>query len=724
MTDKTSTKEEYIESHILNLLHQWTNIATEIGALLIISLSILDYFVTPQNFKLFLLYRVIAASAVFLIYLIHKQGITVRRHHIVTILTAIIVSGMVAMMIAKFGGHQSPYFAGIILTIIFVIGLAPLNIRMSIIAAFIMYAIYVIPILFYDNITNVPFFINANVFIVSIIAAVVLLRYLIHQRFVSEFGLQHELEKQKEQLAMYSTHLEQLVQARTKELNKSEQWHRSLFENATDSIMVLDKNGIIVNANEKTCEMHGFSKDALVGAHIKLLEDNTDDEKISERIRRILLAGESIVYETKHNKKDGTFIFVEVSAKAITIGNEVFIQSFYRDITEKKKFQEHLFQSQKMDSIGVLAGGIAHDFNNMLTAIIGHAEIIRKNSVLDVKATNSLSVIEDASRRAGRMIQRLLGFARKSKYELVPLSLNDLVYDTLKLLERVIDKNIEMNVELDSHLPFIQGDMNHIEQIVMNLIINARDAMPKGGKIVIKTSVVNVRQGMPGVPPYILPGEYVMLNINDTGSGMPEDVRNRIFEPFFTTKERGKGTGLGLSMVYGAVKEHKGYITVTSEVGMGTSFSIYLPVSQSAALAPKAEEAASLMGNETLLIVDDEVDLLNAVQGALDSHGYKTVAIDDSQKALNIFKKIPQEISLVITDIAMPNMDGKELIKKIKEVKPDIKILAMSGHTKYVADKDGIREIDGFLKKPFESPYLLSVVRRILDAKTRTALTI
>jgi signal transduction histidine kinase/CheY-like chemotaxis protein len=459
-----------------------------------------------------------------------------------------------------------------------------------------------------------------------------------------------------------------------------------------------------------------------VGAHIKLLESETDKEQMLERMRQIL-AGESLVFETKHNKKDGTAIYLDVSSKAITVGDELLIQSFYRDITERKKLQEHLFQSQKMDSIGVLAGGIAHDFNNILTAILGHAEIIRKNSVLDVKSTNSLGVIEDASRRAGRMISRLLGFARKSKYEIVPLQLNDVVYDTLKLLERVIDKNIELTVELDSHLPPIQGDTNHIEQIVMNLIINARDAMPKGGRIVIKTSVVDVGQGMTDIPAYILPGEYVILSLSDTGIGIPEDVVNKIFEPFFTTKERGKGTGLGLSMVYGAVKEHKGYITVASETGAGTTFTIYLPASRTAALAREKELLTSVGGNETLLIVDDEKETLNAVQEALTSHGYKTFAISDSPSALNIFKKIPQEIALVITDIAMPHMDGKELIKQIKEIRPEIKILAMSGHTKYIADKDGIREIDGFLKKPFESPYLLSVVRRILDAKAKTALT-
>jgi PAS domain S-box-containing protein len=386
---------------------------------------------------------------------------------------------MVELMILSFGGHQSSYYVGMIIVFMFCLGFLPLfSIKFTVLLGTLIYSIYLLPILIFDNITNVPVFINSNVFLIATAIIAISWRYYNDELFTKKLSLEYDLSRDKEQLEKYSHNLEQLVEERTKDLNKSEQWHRSLFANATDGIVVLDKNGIIVNANEKVCQMHGFSREALVGAHIKLLEGGDNKETTAERTRRIL-GGESLVYETKHNKKDGTAIDIEISAKAITIGDEQFIQSFYRDITERKRLQEHVFQSQKMDSIGVLAGGIAHDFNNILTAILGHAEIIRRTSVLDVKATNSLGVIEDASRRAGRMISKLLGFARKSKYEIVPLNLNDVVYDTIKLLERVVDKKIELSVELDSHIPLIKGDTNHIEQIVMNLIINAR--MPCAG---------------------------------------------------------------------------------------------------------------------------------------------------------------------------------------------------------------------------------------------------
>jgi len=719
-------KEKYIEQEILQLTQYWGGLVLPSGAAIVIALSVLDFFVTPENFQKFLGYRLASAFLLMLLYFLNllnkkKQNKTLQLT--IFVLATITVSVMVELMVLNTGGHQSIYYAGMIIVAIFTLGFVPLTtLTKSIFFALLIYSIYLIPILAIDHISNQRVFINNNIFLIAVSFIGILWRYYNDKLRMKNVSLEYDLSKDKQQLEMYSRKLEYLVAERTKELNKSEQWHRSLFENATDGIVILDKNGVIVNANEKACEMHGFSSETLVGTHIKLLEDADNKGKMTERMRRIL-AGESLVFEAKHNKKDGNSIDLEISAKAITIGDESFIQSFYRDITERKKLQEHLSQSQKMESIGVLAGGIAHDFNNILTAILGHAEILRRNSVLDVKSTNSLGVIEDASRRAGRMISRLLGFARKSKYEIVPLQLNDVVYDTLKLLERVIDKNIELTVELDSHLPPIQGDTNHIEQIVMNLIINARDAMPTGGRIVIKTSVVDVVQGMPDIPIYILPGEYIVFSLSDTGTGIPKDTLNRIFEPFFTTKERGKGTGLGLSMVYGAVKEHKGYITVASEPGAGTLFTIYLPASRTAALAREKELLTSVGGNETLLIVDDEKETLDAVQEALTSHGYKIFAMSDSPSALSIFKKIPQEIALVITDIAMPHMDGMELIKQIKEIKSEIKIIAMSGHTKYIADKDGIREIDGFLKKPFESPYLLSVVRRILDAKAKTALT-
>lgn len=713
-------REEYIKSHIVHLLHFWSNTAIGFGSLIILSLSLLDYFVTHSNFTTFLVYRIIAASVILIVFFVNRKIVSTRRHHLATISAAVVVSVMIASMIARFGGHESPYFAGMILAAIFGIGLIPLSFSMSLLVALLIYSIYLIPIIVYDTITNKAFFINANFFILYCIVSLIFLRYMMHQRYVRELSLQFDIEQQKKQLEVYSLQLKGLVEDRTKDLRKSEQWHRSIVDNATDGIIILDESGVVINANDRACQMHGFSREALLGAHIRLLETSNKQEEVADRMRR-LMEGESLVYESIHYKKDGSPLYLEISSKAITIENEIFIQSFYRDITEKKKLQEHVFQSQKMDSVGLLAGGIAHDFNNILTAIIGHSDIIRRN-VLDEKSVRSLNVIEDAARRAGRMISKLLGFARKSNYEIVPLNLNDVIFDTIKLLERVIDKKIDLTVELDHHLPLMQADLNQMEQVVMNLIINARDAMPEGGRLVIKTRGREVHKGMIDVPPYVTPGEYVQMSVSDTGFGIPKEVLEKIFEPFFTTKERGKGTGLGLSMVYGAVKEHRGYIWVQSTPGSGTNFTIYIPASRTAVRTEVNQELPSVTGCETVLVVDDEHEILHVIQDSLVSHGYKVFAISDPASAVSIFEKISSEISLVITDIVMPGINGKELISRMKQIKPETKILAISGYTKYVAPKEEIGEINGFLQKPFESYYLLSVVRRILDARPEDVL--
>ena len=685
------------------------------GSLVILSLGILDYFVTPENFKTFFLYRFVAAIAIFAASLINRKKIGRMRHHVLSISAAVIVSTMISLMIAKFGGHQSIYFVGIILTLIFVLVLTPLNLLMTVVAGLIIYAIYLVPILLYDTITNKAFFINANIFIIAVFFSVLLLRYLMHQRFESELSLQYELEEQKKHLEIYSLQLKSMVEERTQELSKSNQWHQALFDNATDGIMVLDRNGIIMNANDRACDMHGFSKEALVGSHSGLLEVDERRGEAAERLQRIL-QGESIVYETEHFRKDGTRIFLEVSSKAIPIHDEVFIQSFQRDITEKKKIQEHLFQAQKMDSIGMLAGGIAHDFNNVLTAILGYTDLIRRDIGANEKVLSRLSVIENASRKAGTMVSQLLGFSRKSEIERVPFDVNDVVRDTVKLLERVIDKRIVLRQALGERLPPIIGDMNQIEQVLMNFMVNARDAMPYGGIITVTSSAIDARPGVDGVPPYVPAGNYVMLSVADTGVGIPEEIQRKIFEPFFTTKERGKGTGLGLAMVYGVVTEHKGFVTVQSKINQGTTFTVYLPVSAKVTSMPRKQAVLSARGSEMVLLVDDDEGVLNFIKEALEKNGYKVIATTNPMSAIDAFTKMHHEISLVITDVVMPLLDGRELMKRIVEIDPHARFLTVSGYSKYTEKSDDVKP-DYYLQKPFEADELLALVRKIIDNK-------
>lgn len=717
-------KELYLEEQISEKIQNWARTGLILGMVLFPFIGIADYFITPENFSTFFKYR-LAITAVFLFFLFLNSLKRAKNYQYALIYIIMVLSAItIEMMILSFGGHASPYYAGMNLLIIVALGLIPFSGVLSLSAAVSIYAIYLLPIFAFDTISQPTVFLANNVFIISTYVIGMTWRIISQKTMLNELSLQYDLARGKEQVMQYSTKLEDLIAERTRELQKSEQWHRALFENATDGIVVLDRKCIIINANDKACEMHGFTREALVGAHIGLLEADGVRQKEARSVAGIA-TGESLVFETAHRKKDGTPLHLEISSKSIAIGNDLFIQSFYRDVTEKKKLREHLFQSQKMESIGVLAGGMAHDFNNILTAILGHTEIVRHDGGLDARALKSLTVIETASRRAGQMISKLLGFARKSDYEIVPVNLNDVVYDSVKLLERVIDKKISMTVELAQSLPSISADANQMEQIIMNLIVNARDAMPNGGHIVIKTIAREAAADrLLDIPPYVLPGPYVQLSVTDNGTGIPKHLLNTIFEPFFTTKERGKGTGLGLSMVYGAIKGHKGYIWAESEVGAGSVFTVLLPSSPSTAKTASKKLLPIANGTETVLIVDDEEDILSAVKNTLDLHGYKAIVAANSADALDICRRISGEIALVITDIVMPHMDGKELIKQIKTISCGIRILAISGYTKHVAEKDEIRHLDGFMQKPFEPGDLLFSVRRILDAKARNILDV
>jgi two-component system cell cycle sensor histidine kinase/response regulator CckA len=708
-------KEKYIKQELLKSTQSFIASLLLIASIGIILLSPLDYFVTPENFKLFLIYRLIAASLYFTLFLIFKK---VNKFPLIFIAMAtLIISAMIELMILSFGGHQSTYYAGFIIVFIFLFGLLPMSFKTTLFLTSMIYTTYLLPILVLDNITNPRIFVNNNIFLIATLTGGLIWRYINYKIHIKKLSLEYDLAKDKEQLAKYSTQLEELVQERTKDLSMSEQRFRALFDNANDGVVVLDKNGIIINMNNKFCELHGFDKEALIGTHFKFLEVEDHKEEKEERLKRIL-DGESLVFETEHYKRDGSKILLEVSSKGINIGGDLFIQSFHRDITEKKAIQEQLMHSQKMESIGQLAGGIAHNFNNLLTAILGYAELLKEYSDLDNDSKQKVNSIESSARKAGILVSKLLSFSRKETSEVLPLNLNDVINDSVKLFEGVLDKKIGLKTNLSNNIPTLEGDPNQLEQVIMNLMVNARDAMPDGGLITIKTSLAEIERDRFNMPSYIIPGKYVLLTISDTGCGIPKEITNRIFEPFFTTKEKGKGTGLGLAMVYGVIKDHKGYITVQSEVGKGSTFDVYLPVSGKTAYKALKQKLFSVSGHENILLVDDEEEVLNFIKDILETHGYKVLPARNPLAAIDIFKKLGSEIHLVISDIVMPLMDGKELIKNLRAIKPDIRIIVVSGFSDEAVNKD-ILKIDDFLKKPFEINQLLSKVRRVIDAGIR-----
>lgn len=710
------SREEYIQSNIDILLKRWSDTALLGGTFLVLSLSLLDYFVASSHFKTFFLYRIVTALFLFLLFLVNKYRIHRSIHHTNVIAASAAVSIMVALMIAQFGGHQSIYFAGIILCIITIIGFIPFTVRLSLLASALMYGIYLVPILVYDTISNRAFFINANVFILSIIVCLILFRFLLYRRMVSELGLQYDLSEKKKLLEGYSQQLEELVAERTKKLETSEQWHRTIFENANDGIVILNTDGVVDDVNKRFVEFYGYERDAIQGNHFALIETSRSQKDINAMIKN-LLRGETSMYESIHRKKDGGKISVEISAKAITINEANYIQLLIRDITEKKKLQAQLCHSQKMESIGTLTGGIAHDFNNALAAILGYSDLIKIEWDTNPELTPERNeIIGNAARKAMKMVSKLLSFSRKGPVEKAPLNFNETVADTLKMLRRIIDRAVEIDEKLDETIPVIVADPNQMEQVIMNLVVNAKDAMPEGGKLTIQTELTSLEKNSLDIGTDIEPGNYIHFSVSDTGVGIyPQDM-HKIFDPFFTTKGKGKGTGLGLATVYGIVKDHDGYITVESEVGKGSAFHIYLPATPAVEQKPVETTALPLHGDESILLIEDERDILDLAKQILDKHGYNVIATTEPLNGVKIYETMHRRIDLLITDMIMPDMNGKQVIEAIRTIDRDARVLVISGYADQILEGTRLR-IDGFLKKPFDSVQFLQSVRRILDRK-------
>ncbi|MDP2157152.1 MAG: ATP-binding protein [Nitrospirota bacterium] len=531
---------------------------------------------------------------------------------------------------------------------------------------------------------------------------------------MSQLSLQFELSVEKEQLQKYSTQLEDVVALRTKELAISEQKYRGLFDNASDGVAVYDSSGIIINVNKKFCEQHEFPVDALIGTNIGVFDAGKDDTEKEVRIKRIV-GGESLIYEARHVRRDGETVLFEISAKALNIDGHIYIQAFHRDISDKKRLQEQLFQSQKMDSIGMLAGGLAHDFNNVIAAIIGHIELLSEHDNLDADARHRLAIIESSSRRASKMISKLLKFARKGAIDIQPVDLNSVVRDTYELISKTLSgKKAEVRLELNETIPALMGDANQIEQVIMNLMVNAGDAMPSGGIVTVKTAARELGREASFIHPLLAPGLYVILTVSDTGIGIPEDIRDRIFDPFFTTKVQGKGTGLGLAMVYGIVKEHKGVITVESQSGKGTAFNVFIPASKVQFPAQSLFSDFSETARGSVLVIDDHKEMLSFVSETVEALGFTVKSTNNAIFALQMFKENAADIALVITDIFMPLIDGRDLVKNMKSFKPSVKVIAMSGYQ----IEDFVRQdspVDAFLRKPFGKIELIAAIHRLMQ---------
>ena len=389
-----------------------------------------------------------------------------------------------------------------------------------------------------------------------------------------------------------------------------------------------------------------------------------------------------------------------------------------RDVTESRATEEQLRQSQKMEAVGRLAGGIAHDFNNLLTAIIGYAELARSRLKVEDPSRAELAEIEKAGRRAAGLTRQLLAFSRKQVLQPRVVNLNQIVGDMDQMLQRLIGEDIELVTLPRENLGSVMADTGQIEQVVLNLAINARDAMPRGGKLTIETAEAELDENYSAFHFDVPPGHYVSLIVSDNGIGMDAKTLSYAFEPFFTTKEIGKGTGLGLSTVYGIVKQSGGHVTVYSEPGVGTTFKIYLPRVEALpdVTASSTRHPVQAGGTETVLVVEDEEPVRRLVCRSLEAQGYKTLSAAGPNEALAVCEEHAGEIHLMLTDVVMPRLGGKGLAKQATAVRPGMKVLFMSGYTDDAIVHHGVLDAGTpFLQKPFTPSALSRKVREVLD---------
>jgi PAS domain S-box-containing protein len=508
-------------------------------------------------------------------------------------------------------------------------------------------------------------------------------------------------------------------------LRQSEERFRILFEQAADIILQLEitPEGIPVirEANSATFRTLGYKRDELIGQPVSFInEAETDASNVVAERRQNVLSGTGTVFEAKHRCKDGTVRDFECSATEMQIGSKTFAIVVERDITKRKQLEEQLRVAQKMEAIGSLAGGIAHDFNNLLSVILNYTEFSIEKMREGDPVRNDLLKVKNAGERAAALTHQLLAFSRRQVLQPVVLDLNNVTTDLDKMLRRIIGENIDFVLVLAPDLGVVRADPGQIEQVLMNLVVNARDAMSKGGKLTIETSNVEIDEKYVACHMALKPGSYVQLRVTDTGMGMDKQTKARLFEPFFTTKEKGKGTGLGLSMVHGFVKQSNGDILVYSEPGQGTTFKIYLPrdiSSTKATVIKPSTVPKQTTGTETVLVVEDEEELRDIVVRTLDEAGYTVLNAADGDEALKVSAGHAGDIQLLLTDVVMPRMNGWVLAQQLKKTRPALKVLYMSGYTDDVIVRHG--ELDPgipFLGKPFTAENLMQKVREVLDS--------
>jgi two-component system cell cycle sensor histidine kinase/response regulator CckA len=491
----------------------------------------------------------------------------------------------------------------------------------------------------------------------------------------------------------------------------------AIVESSEDAVIGCSSSGLITSWNNGAERLFGYAAAEMVQKPMEAAADFHWPEEI--RAMKEVLGGSHVpLLEAVRRRKDGKEVHVSVRVSPVhdRQGGIVGASVIARDITEKRRLETLIRHAQKMEAVGQLAGGIAHDFNNLLTVIAGCTEVLL-HTCADSVGRPLLMEIHRASDRAASLTRQLLAFSRKQVLTPKIVDLNDVVRDVEKMLVRLLGADIDLKTAMAAGLKPVKIDPGQMEQVLVNLAVNARDAMPCGGKLTIETANVVLDQAYANSRTNVKPGRYVMVAVSDEGTGMTDDIRSRIFEPFFTTKEAGKGTGLGLAMVYGIVNQSGGDIYVYSEPGCGTTFKIYLPAMNHVPTGATLHDfKPTAGGSETILIVEDEAGVRRIARIALETHGYRVLEASCGHEAVHVAMSHQGVIHLVVSDVVMPDLSGPQVVTRLRELRPDLKALYVSGYTNDAVFRHGVLDAEvEFLQKPFTAVALAGKVRALLD---------
>jgi len=519
--------------------------------------------------------------------------------------------------------------------------------------------------------------------------------------------------------------LEAKIAQRTEALSQSEKTTRLVIETANDAFIGMDEQGRVIDWNQKAETVFGWPREAILG---QVLADAIIPFKRrhdhSEGLKRFLATGNGPVLnksiEIMALHRDGHEFPVDLTVWPVRVGDGYLFNAFVRDITARKKMEAQLFQSQKMETVGTLAGGIAHDLNNQLTPLSGYVDLLLTKTLPDDPNYHLLDEANSAAKRCADVVQRLLNFSRPAAQKKEAVDIAALMLELKNLLPKLIPSTIQAEFIGQVGLWPVVGNETELQSVLMNLAVNARDAMPRGGQLTVEVKNLTLTNHDRAVPASSI-GNYVHISVRDTGVGMSADIVSKIFEPFFTTKEKGKGTGLGLAMAFNIIKNHGGWISVSSRPGKGTIFQIYLPAAielqPASAGKVKAAEAPLLpKGNETVLLVDDEKPIRDMGKAFLSRLGYTALLAEDGEQAIRLYRRHQNGVGAVILDMTMPKLTGKQTLKQILEINPKAKVILVSGYTAEGTSEELLAEgAMGFLQKPYNIMLFAQTLRRVLD---------